>query len=226
MTRVEWMVTRLATDRRIGYSIGIMQSDLPETSVDKPEDLWEQYVMALEDVTDRLKRITGALAEASVPYALVGGQAVAMWVATRDPAAVRTTKDVDLLLRREDLPKARAAALSAGMDYFEVMGVGMFLDRSDPNPRHAVHLVWANERVRPEYALPSPTVDQRETLPDGIPVVSLPGLVLMKLMSHRDQDRVHLRDMIDVGLIGRDLLEDLPRELAERLDALLGESGR
>ena len=46
---------------------------------------------------------------------------------------------------------ARAAALAAGMDYFELMGVGMFLDRQDPNPRHAVHLVWAGERVRPEY---------------------------------------------------------------------------
>jgi len=76
---------------------------------------------------------------------------------------------------REDLPKARAAALTAGMDYFEVMGVGMFLDQSDPNPRHAVRLVWAGQRVRPEYSLPSPTVDQRETLPEGIPVVSLPG---------------------------------------------------
>ena len=27
----------------------------------------------------------------------------------------------------------------------EVMGVGMFLNRADPNPRYAVHLVWAGE---------------------------------------------------------------------------------
>ena len=77
-------------------------------------------------------------------------------MATKEPAAVRTTKDVDLLIRRDDLPRARAAALSVGMDYFEVLGVGMFLDRKDPNPRHAVHLVWAGEKVRPEYELPSP----------------------------------------------------------------------
>jgi len=105
--------------------------------------------MALDDVTGRLERICAALDKASVPYALVGGQAVALWVATRDPAAVRTTKDVDILLRREDLPRARAAALSAGMEYFEVMGVGMFLDEADPNPRRGVHLVWAGEKVRP-----------------------------------------------------------------------------
>ena len=192
----------------------------------QPDDLWQRHVMALEDVTQRLERITTALERASVPYALVGGQAVAMWVATRDPAAVRTTKDVDLLLRREDLAQARAAALSVGMEYFEVMGVGMFLDRDDPNPRHAVHLVWAGEKVRPEYSLPSPAIDERHMLEPGKAVVSLSGLVKMKLISHRDLDRVHLRDLIDVGLIDRDMLKDLPGQLADRLEALLLEAGR
>ena len=181
--------------------------------------------MALDDVTDRLHRITRAMAENSVPYAIVGGQAVALWVATKEPAAVRTTKDVDILIRRNDLPRARAAALSVDMDYFEVLGVGMFLDRNDPNPRHAVHLVWAGEKVRPEYEAASPSVDQRQTIA-GIDAVSLPGLVLMKLMANRDQDRVHLRDMIDAGLVGREILGGLPPSLAERLEALLSESGR
>jgi len=182
--------------------------------------------MALDEVTDRLERIGRALEEAEVAYALVGGQAVALWAATKDPAAVRTTKDVDILLRREDLPRARAAALAVGLDYFEVVGVGMFLERSDPNPRKAVHLVWAGEKARPEYPLPSPTVQEREMLEPGKPVVALAGLVRMKLMSDRDQDRVHLRDLIDVGLIGRDLLATLPSDLASRLDVLLSEAGR
>jgi hypothetical protein len=187
---------------------------------------WERYLMALDEVTDRLQRIARALEEAGVPYALVGGQAVALWVATKDPAAARTTKDVDILLRREDLPKARAAAASVALDYFEAVGVGMFLERSDPNPRKGVHLLWAGEKVRPEYPLPSPTIDERELLEPGKSVVSLAGLVRMKLMSNRDQDRVHLRDMIDVGLVERGLLQTLPPELASRLDALLTESGR
>jgi hypothetical protein len=189
------------------------------------KSLWGAYIMALDDVTDRLLRITHALEEKSVPYAVVGGQAVALWVATREPAAVRTTKDVDLLIGRNDLPRARAAALSVGMDYFEVMGVGMFLDRKDPNPRHAVHLVWAGEKVRPEYELPSPAIEQRQTL-SGIHTISLSGLVLMKLMANRDQDRVHLRDMIDAGLVDRDVLGQLPPSLAERFEVLLSESGR
>jgi hypothetical protein len=194
---------------------------VPETT-----GIWERYLMALDEVTDRLQRIARAFEDAGVPYALVGGQAVALWVATKDPAAVRTTKDVDILLRREDLPKARAAAATVGLDYFEVVDVGMFLERSDPNPRKAVHILWAGEKVRPECPLASPTVDEREMLEPGKHVVSLAGLVRMKLMANRDQDRVHLRDMIDVGLIGRDLLQALPPELASRLDALLSEAGR
>src|SRR3954464_13744186 len=116
----------------------------PSRAVAPPAiDPWERYLLAMEDVSNRLTRITVALDAAQVPYALVGGQAVALWVATRDPAAVRTTKDVDILLRREDLPRARAAALAVAFDFFEALGVGMFLERDTPNPRQGVHLIWA-----------------------------------------------------------------------------------
>src|SRR5947209_6080489 len=60
--------------------------------------IWERYLMAMDEVTERMRRIARAFDEAQVDYALVGGQAVALWVATKDPAAVRTTKDVDILL--------------------------------------------------------------------------------------------------------------------------------
>lgn len=182
--------------------------------------------MVLEDVQRRLERIVAALNDAGVPYALVGGQAVALWVSTVDPEAVRTTKDVDMLLRREDLPRARAAALTADFDYFEVIGVGMFVDRANPHPKRAVHILWSGERARPEYPLPSPSVDERELLQPGVYVATLPGLVRMKLMANRDHDRAHLRDMIDVGLVDRALLAGLPPELTERLERLLTEQGR
>ena len=102
----------------------------------------------------------------------------------------------------------------------------MFLERSDPNPRKGVHLLWAGEKVRPEYPLAAPAVEERELLEPGKYVISLAGLVGMKLMANRDQDRVHLRDLIAVGLIQRDLLNPLPPDLASRLDALLSEVGR
>jgi hypothetical protein len=187
--------------------------------------LWEQHLMAVDRVTDRMQRISAALNASKVPYAVVGGQAVAIWVATRDPAAVRTTKDVDLLVNRSDLPRIRAAALSAGFDYFETMGVGMLLDRGDPNPRHAVHLVWAGEIARSGETQPMPSLDARQFVDVSLPIVSLRDLVLMKTCANRDQDRVHLRDLISVGLIDRALLETLPSDLQPQLDALLIETG-
>jgi hypothetical protein len=147
-------------------------------------------------------------------------------VASKDPAAVRTTKDVDILLKREDLPRAKAAAISAGMEYCEVIDVGMFLDADDPNPRHGVRLVWAGEKVKAEDPLPNPNIDDRLELEPGKSVVFLSGLLRTKLVANRDKDRVHLRDMIDVGLIDRSMLDGLPAELAERLDKLLTDAGR
>src|SRR3954464_14958551 len=102
--------------------------------------LWEKHVMALEQVTQRMNRITGAFDKSKVPYALIGGQAVAVWVASKEPGLVRTTKDVDLLLDRRDLEQAKQAAATVGLEYHFVNGIGMFLERENPNPRHGVHL--------------------------------------------------------------------------------------
>ena len=50
---------------------------------------WEQVALAIEDVGDRLRRATLALAAGSIPYAVTGGNAVAEWVGRIDRAAVR-----------------------------------------------------------------------------------------------------------------------------------------
>jgi hypothetical protein len=149
-----------------------------------------------------------------------------MWIATKDKGGGRQTKDIDILLERSDLSLARAAGLAVELDYFETIGVGMFLERDDPNPRTGVHIVWAGEKVRPESALPAPRVEERIELLPGVFVARLPALVCMKLVSNREVDRVHLRDMIDVGLIDRGLLSGLPAELAAGLDVLLTDAGQ
>jgi hypothetical protein len=57
-------------------------------------------------------------------------------------------------------------------------------------------------------------------------VVTPPRLVEMKLMAWRDQDRVHLCDLIGIRLVERGLLVQLPQLLADRLAGLLDEQGR
>ena len=100
---------------------------------------WERALMAAEKVKERLRRATKALDDARVPYAVAGGNAVAEWVARVDEEAVRNTRDVDLLIRRIDLPDARTALEAAGFVYQQLLDVDMFIDgpqvaRQGPNP--------------------------------------------------------------------------------------------
>ncbi len=95
---------------------------------------WERMIRAVEKVRERLRRATQALEGAGVPYAVVGGNAVAAWVARVDEAAVRNTQDVDVILRRADLDAARLALEAAGFLYRHSSGIDMFLDGPGARP--------------------------------------------------------------------------------------------
>lgn len=185
--------------------------------------LLDRMVLAVERVRDRLLRASRALEVAGVPYAVVGGNAVAAWVATVDASAVRNTQDVDILLQRADLEKAAAALAGAGFIRCHVAGMDVFLDGPDAKVRDAVHVVMAGEKVRPEYAIPAPEVAQvaRPGGPTGVLVLSLEALVRMKLTSFRDKDRVHVRDMLEIGLIDASWTTRLGPDLGPRLQQLI-----
>jgi hypothetical protein len=177
--------------------------------------------MAVGRVERLLKKVTTALQDAGIEYAVIGGNAVAAWVASVDPGAVRATKDVDILVRRADLNRMRAVLGPLGFIPADVLGVWMFVERADPNPRTGVHLVFANEIIRPhyKYAAPDPAAAQRSV--QGFRVLALPALVAMKLESFRDIDRAHIRDLLSVGLITDELTAQLPDDLRTKLQSLL-----
>jgi hypothetical protein len=141
-------------------------------------------------------------------------------VAQVDEAAVRNTRDVDILLRRSDWEAAKSALAEAGFVHRHAAGIDMFLDGPTAKARDAVHVVFAKERVREEYILPAPDVDESETS-EGVSVLSLEALARMKLTSFRDKDRVHLRDMLDVGLLDETWRDRFPPELSARLQELI-----
>jgi hypothetical protein len=181
---------------------------------------WERMTRAVEKVRERLLRAAAALQQANVPYAVIGGNAVAAWVSRVDESAVRNTQDVDILIRRADLPAAKVAMEAAGFRWRHVKGIDMFLDGPKAKARDAVHLIFAAEKVRPTDPVPAPDVTDAE--PTGeFRVLTLESLVRMKLTSYRDKDRTHLRDMLEVGLIGATWCERLPPELAARLQHIL-----
>jgi len=175
---------------------------------------------AVEDVRNRLDRATSALKNSGVEYAVVGGNAVAAWVSRIDRAAVRNTRDVDLLLRREDLEDAKKALAPAGFIYRHVRGIDMFLDGPGSKARDAVRILFAGEKVREGDLSTTPTMSEAEE-DEAFRVVSLEALVRMKLTSYRDKDKTHLRDMIDLGLIDATWPDRFISELADRLQALL-----
>ena len=185
---------------------------------------WERMIRAVEKVRQRLLRAAAALDRMGVPYAVAGGNAVAAWVSRVDEAAVRNTQDVDIVIRRADLDAATAALAQAGFVYRHVSGIDMFLDGENAKARDAVHLVFAGEKVRPEYPLAAPDVTESEQAAD-FRILTLDALVRMKLTSFRDKDRTHLRDLIEVGLLDSDWLDRLPAELSSRLKQLLDTPG-
>lgn len=180
----------------------------------------DRMVSAVERVRDRLLRATAALEEAAIDYAVAGGNAVAAWVTRVDEAAVRNTQDVDVLIRRKDLANVISSLESAGFVYRHVAGMDVFLDGPNAKVRDAVHIVFSGEKVRAHEALPNPDVSEFVNA-DGYRILTLEALVRIKLTAFRDKDRVHLRDLLDVGLLDDTWLPRFPAALAERLQTLI-----
>lgn len=123
--------------------------DIPVTPVRVPLEWIMRAQRAVAKVHERLLRTARALEQAKVPYAVIGGNAVAIWVASKDEGAVRDTNDVDVLLNRHELDLAARAMANAGFDIAEANGVTVFLERQDPMRSRGVHVVFANEKIKP-----------------------------------------------------------------------------
>jgi len=182
-------------------------------------------IAAVEDVRQRACRAAGALQQAGIPHVVIGGHAVASWVARVDKEAVRNTKDVDLLVLRQDFQRVVDVLQSIGFIYQNVAGIDLFLDGPQGSVRSAVHIVFAGEKVRPDYVLPTPEITESEPGPE-FPVSTLDALVRMKLTSFRLKDKVHLLDLLDVGLIDESWCDRVPPELAGRLKEIVGQRDR
>jgi hypothetical protein len=189
-------------------------------TVGMDSSILDRMERAVTKVRERLLRAASALSQSGIPYAIVDGNAVASWVATIDEGAIRNTRDVGILVRRTDLPAITTVLEQAGFVRDELLDVIMFRDGPAGKPSEAIHLLFAGEKTRPDHLLPAPEIHTVSD-PANFRVITLEPLVTMKLMSHRDKDRTHLRDMVGVGLVDASWLPRLPPPLAERLKAIL-----
>lgn len=181
---------------------------------------WQNMSDALEAVRERALRASGALTSARIDHVIIGGHAVAAWVSRVDKEAVRNTKDVDLLLNRKDFSEAKGALEKVGFVHQNISDLDLFLDGPEGSVRSALHVVFAGEKVRPDHFLAAPKLQESIPGPD-FPVPTLEALVRMKLNAFRLKDQVHIIDLLEVGLIGPELADQLPPELGSRLQQII-----
>ena len=175
---------------------------------------YDAHIEQLVDVAERLK---AALDQAGIEYRIVGGLAVFLHVRDCDPLAARTTRDVDVAVHRDDLERIQTAAAGSGFEFRHAAGVDMLVDREAPSARSAVHFVFLNEKVRPEYLEPVPAMHDAVRSSDGLLIGSVADLLTMKLTSFRLKDQVHIQDIDGVGLITDEMERSLSSELKKRL---------
>ena len=147
-----------------------------------------------------------------IPWAITGA------VATRAYMPERATKDLDILVRREDGEEVRKRLEAAGYKAITPLAVPGFLFRSPEGVE--VDVIFGDSPWIDE-ALAHPRED-----PAGYPVLDLPYLVLMKLESSRAQDTADVARML--GLASDEELERVREVIAryapetmEDLEALI-----
>ncbi len=184
------------------------------------EELWIRMERAVEKVNERLRKTVRILEEAKVPYAVIGGQAVRAWVAQVDEAALRTTRDVDILVRPADFATLSQAMTNAGFHHRNTTGLDMFVEHPEASARDAVHVLLVGKIERDGE--PNPDIEPWVRAND-FRAIALETLVRMKLNAFRDKDRVHLRDMISLSMIDSTWLDRYPTRLRLRLEELLND---
>ena len=174
---------------------------------------FEARVERLFDLAELVEKI---FSSAGLDYRVVGGLATYLYVEESDPEAGRLTKDIDIAVRRQDLERIAKAAEPFGLQHRHVAGVDMLVQAGKPSAKSAVHLIFAGEKVRPEYPEAAPELGTWRRI-KGLRLIPLEDLVRMKLTSFRAKDEAHLKDLDQAGLITTEMEAGLSPALAQRL---------
>ena len=170
----------------------------------------------VNDLLDLALLIERAFSAAGLEYRVAGGLAAYLHAESREPDSGRLTRDVDIAVRREDLAKIARAVEPFGLEHRHAAGLDMLVQKDAPSARRAVHLVFAGEKVRPDYLEPAPPLGPAHII-QGLRILPLEDLVRMKLTSFRLKDQTHLKDLDELGLITPAIEAHLSPELRARL---------
>ena len=189
-------------------------------AAEKGEAVNTLFEERLFDLVGILHKITDALVSEGIPHELIGGMAVLIHVEEANPEHSTLTRDVDLMVRREDLEAIKDVAARNGFRFRHTEGLDMLLFGETNSAKNAVHLIFSEEKVSPNQAMPNPPIHpvKKSIHAREVFVIRVGDLVRMKLSSYRDKDRVHIRSMDAAGLITADVEKALASELQSRLE--------
>ena len=170
----------------------------------------------LQDLFNLAARVEKAFRAAGLEYRVVGGLAAYLYVEEAESDAGRLTKDIDILVRRQDLRRIAEAVEPFGLEYRHAAGVDMLVQKGAPSARRAVHMIFEGEKVRPEYSEAAAKIGEGRQI-QGIPVIPIADLVTMKLTSFRLKDQAHIQDLDEQGLITPEIEAGLSEFLRARL---------
>ncbi len=180
---------------------------MPENILDVAKRA-DEFFMGTSSIHQAMQRLCRAMGELQIPFAIAGA------MAANAHGHRRTTSDVDILIRSEDLERFKQRYLGLGwVDKFE--GSKNFRDAvCNVNVDALIVGQFPGDGLPKPVAFPPPET-VAEVGPEGIPYISLKALLELKLASgmtaaHRPRD---LDDAIQLIRANQ-----LPREFADNLN--------
>jgi hypothetical protein len=178
----------------------------------------DAFFMGISPIHAAMQRLAKAMGEMQIPFAIAGA------MAANAHGHQRTTADVDILIRREDLARFKERHLGVGwVDKFE----------GSKNLRDAVCNVNIDVLIVGDYpgdGLAKPVVfpppeDVSEVHEDGIPFVTLKTLLELKMASgmtapHRPRDFDDVIQLIRINSLPLDYAATLNPYVADKFREL------
>ena len=138
-------------------------------------------------LSEDLHRLVKVFEDANVTYEVIGGVAVnAHLLAAGERGRAFLTRDIDALLKREDMDRLIHTAKEAGYEGKRIIA-GFALLLPGQKLSEAVHLLFVGEKRKSSYPVPNPDLSPeiKDLFDLRLPVAPLKDLLIMKLNSFR-----------------------------------------
>jgi hypothetical protein len=170
---------------------------------------------AIQLVRDRQAEIVRTLSAADISFALSGSNATFAWIASVDESAVRQYRNVEFIINCKDINPVTSALEGLGLTTDVRDDNILFRNESIRYDRWTDIAFFAGEQIAGKpYRVPN--LDRIEVIGES-PLIVLDRLVSFQLSRWTLDDRVDLRDLMNVGLIDGSCIDRFPSHLSSRL---------